>query len=292
MTEVAEQLDVLLEKERAEKAAEQQAKEQQKAALLRFRIAVGALVLGALAVAVVLYGKRETLRLANELEQARNEGAASFDKLDTCVASHKIASSEAAACKAARDRDQAEFQRSLEAISKKGATGDDKLRDLQVMVGSYAGRLKVCEDGATAAAKTCVEDQNRQIALAEKEKAALTTARDEQKTLAEAREKELATVKSERDACSSERSSCQQDKAACVDQKAQILIACAGVPAKSGGGAAGASTSAAGTGTGTAPATTAPAATGSTVPAATADAPPPPPAPTPTPAPVPAPAPT
>ncbi len=278
MTEVAEQLDVLLEKEREEKRQELQNKERQKAALLRFRIAVGALLVAAVVIGLVFWSKRETLRLANELEQAKNQGAASFQDLNQCTASHNVARSEAAACKAARDKDQADFQRSLDVLSKKGE-GADKVRDMQTMVASYAGKLKVCEDGATLAQKQCIEDQSRTIAIAEKEKGELASARDEQKGLAEARAKEIASLTTDRDTCHTERATCLEQKATCVDQKAQILIACAGTPTRPSSGSGG----------GTVPAvTSAPTSTGVTVVAppvvTTAPAPvPPPPAPAPPP---------
>ena len=56
--------------------------------------------------------------------------------------------------------------------------GAEKVRDMQNMVTSYAGKLKACEDGALAAQRTCIEDQNRLVAIAEKEKGALASARD------------------------------------------------------------------------------------------------------------------
>ena len=263
MREVAEQLDVLLEKEREEKRQEQLAKERQKVALLRFRIAVGALLVAAVIAGLVFWSKRETWRLANELEQAKNQGAASFHDLNECTASHRVARAEAAECKTGRDKDQAEFQRSLDVLSKKGADAD-KVRE---MVSSYVGKLKTCEDGAALAAKQCIEDQGRVLMITEKEKAELAAARDEQKKLAEARAKEIASITTERDACNTASASCQEQKAACVEQKAQLLIACAGTP-KSGGGAAPAGTGA-------------PVATGgATAPAVPTPAPPTPPAPT------------
>lgn len=278
MTDVAEQLDVLLEKEREEKRIEEQSKEKQKAALLRFRIAVGALLAGAITTGIVIISKRETLRLANELEQAKSQAGASFDNLNQCNASHKVAATEAAACKSARQKDQSEFQASLDLLSKKGADAD-KVRDMQVMVSSYTGKLKACEDGAQVAQKTCIEDNSRLVAIAEKEKSELAAARDEQKTLAASREKEIATLKGEHDTCSSERATCMEQKATCIDQKAQILIACAGTPAKSGGGTLPPGTGAPGPGNVPVPGTGAPVVT---------VAPPPvpvPPPPTPVPAP-------
>jgi len=278
MTEVAEQLDVLLEKEREEKRREEQAKERQKAALLRFRIAVGLLLVIAVVVGLVFWSKRETLRLANELEDVKNKGEASFKNLNECNAGHSVARAEAASCKTARDKDQAEFQRSLDLLSKKGE-GADKVREMQTMVTSYANKLRACEEGATLAQKQCTEDIARNITIAEKEKSVLAAARDEQKGLAEERAKELATRTTERDACNSEKATCLEQKATCVDQKAQILIACAGTPTRapsSGGGAVPASTSTPSS-TG-APANPPPVVTPSTPP-------PPPPSPAPTPAP-------
>ncbi|MBK8253093.1 MAG: protein kinase [Polyangiaceae bacterium] len=289
MREMAEQLDVLLEKEREEKRLENLAKERQKTALLRFRIAVGALLLIAAAAAIYVFNKRETLRLANELEQAKSEGAASFDKLDTCVASHKVAKAEALACKAQRDKAQAEFEQAIDDISKK-SVGNDKLRDLQVMVGTFSGKLKACEDASTAAQQKCTEDTARILAMAEKEKNELAAARDEQKALAEAREKEIAALKAERDSCNTDRTACNDAKNQCIDQKAQILIACSGATAKPATGPAPTTPS-----TATAPSTATTSATGNTAPAPTptqAPTPTPTPAPTPQPNPTPAPAPT
>jgi serine/threonine protein kinase len=267
MSEVAEQIDVLLEKEREEKRLEELAKERQKAALLRFRIGALVAVLFAAAVAVYVVSKRETLRLAGELERAQREGAASFDKLDTCVASHKMASGEAATCKAEREKERAQIQQTIDVLSKKGA-GSEKLDELQTLVRSYSGRLRICEDGATADKKQCAEDAARLTAAAEREKTALSTARDEQKALVEARDKELATARADRDTC--------------IDQKAQILIACSGAKAAGGataGTAGPAGGAPAGTGAAAAPGTTAGSVPAVVTTAATAPAPKPPPPP-------------
>lgn len=276
MSSVALQLEVLLEQEREEKRLEELAKEQQKAALLRFRIGAAAAVLAIAAIAVYIYNKRETLRLAGELERAQREGAASFDNLSSCVASHKLARSEADGCKAERDRDQAEFSAAVDAMSKKGADGD-KLREMQTLLSSYAAKLRTCNEDAKDAQKQCSDDRARLVAATEREKTELGAARDEQKALVEARDKELATARAERDVC--------------IDQKAQILIQCAGVGSKPSGGSTGSgSTSGGSTGGATtaAPTTTAPAPTATevgTAPASTGASPattgaPPPPQPT------------
>ncbi len=100
----------------------------------------------------------ETLRLADELEHAQKEGAASFDKLDTCVASHKVAKSEAAACKAQRDEEQADFQRGRSRRCRRRApatTGCATCSRWWHVLGQAASSARTA---ATAAQQKCTED--------------------------------------------------------------------------------------------------------------------------------------
>ena len=108
MTEVADEIDVLLgpARDRDRRAALSRVRGRRVA-----RAITGALGVALLAAVGVAYGHRETLRLARELERARAEGAASFDRLDTCVAAHRVADREAVACSAARARDREEARR-------------------------------------------------------------------------------------------------------------------------------------------------------------------------------------
>lgn len=267
MAEVAQQLDVLLEKEREEKRIEERSRERQKASLLRFRIAVGGLLLFALTTGIVVWSQRRTLQLANELRQAQSKGAESFDNLTSCVASHKMAKAEAAECKTARTADQSQFQQSLDALSKKGdgaGAAAEKIRELQNLMTAYGTKLKTCEDTSQivqGTAKACENETARLQSIVEKDKTELATAREEQKKAVESRDKELLALKGERDLCNNERATCMEQKTQCVEQKAQMLVTLTSRGSSGGGSSAGSGASAPAAGTGAPAAPPAPAPT-------------------------------
>jgi serine/threonine protein kinase len=208
MTQLAEELDVLLEPEREAEREAERLRIKQKTSYLRARIAAGALTLVGCAVVLLGFSKRETLRLANELEQARQRGAESFDKLDTCVASHQIAQSEAIACRGARDQDRADFNATLATLQKSGSTSEaEHAREIQVLHATQAARLKTCEDSAAAAQKAAMDERAR-LAEVEKARAAVTAERDEARALADQRSADLASAAQLRAACDAERASC------------------------------------------------------------------------------------
>jgi len=158
MSEMAEQLDVLLEKERAEARRERQRIAQQKANLQRARFLVAALLVLGVALLGVAWTKRETLRLAGELAQARADEAASFDKLETCVASHRITTEEVRRCREQNQRDRDDFKKTLEEMERSGSTTQASCA-ADVLV--YTNRLRACEDEAAAARKECSAEQER-----------------------------------------------------------------------------------------------------------------------------------
>ncbi|PIE05624.1 MAG: hypothetical protein CSA75_03775, partial [Sorangium cellulosum] len=104
MSEMADELDVLLEQERELAQAEEQARAQQKSNLLKTRLAVAALLLTGLVIVGYGYSKRETLRLASALEQAQALGKEQFDKLETCQSAHQLSQREKQKCEAQRNR--------------------------------------------------------------------------------------------------------------------------------------------------------------------------------------------
>ncbi|WP_438027570.1 serine/threonine protein kinase [Sorangium sp. So ce233] len=212
MTQLAEELDVLLEPEREAEREAERLRIKQKTSYLRVRIAAGAMTLVGCAVVLLGFSKRETLRLANELDRARQMGAESFDKLDTCIASHQIAQSEAGACRSARQQDRADFNETLASLQKSGtATEAEHARQIQSLHATHAARLKTCEDSAAAAEKASLADRER-LAEAEKARAALVTERDEARALAEQRAAELAAATQARAACDTERTSCVAER--------------------------------------------------------------------------------
>jgi serine/threonine protein kinase len=212
MSELAEQLDVLLEPEREAARQEERRLEHQKTALWRFRMAAAAMLLGGLGLLAWGYSKRETLRLAGELEQARQKGAESFDKLDTCVASHQVAKSEAGACRKARAEERAEYKASLDSIARTGTGSEaEHARQLQAMTNTWQMRVKACEDAAEVKDKGFLAERDKY----EKDKVALTTERDELKTVAEKRGNELASLTAERDQCVADRTTIANDRDQC-----------------------------------------------------------------------------
>ena len=246
MSDLGEELDVLLEPEREAARAEQRRRNRQKTTILRFKIAVGAMLLIACGGGAVMFSERETLRLASELEKAKKMRSESFDKLETCAASHKMATMNAASCLTARDKDRALYKQSLDEVAKMSTTSDaERARQLQ----SYAMRVKTCEDGAATAQRACVEDQSRREGESARQRiavAAMTEERDqEQASAAQARlklteaEKQLGQLTADKAALAEER-----DALKAAAAKASAALAAAPRPATSA--AAGAASAAAG----------------------------------------------
>jgi serine/threonine protein kinase len=216
MREFAEHLEVLLEPEREEHRSEERRRARQRSTIQRFKVALGAMVLIGLAGMIVMYSKRRTLELASKLEeakeQARREGARSFDQLETCNASYRMATMEATACHAARDKTRGEFNQALEEIKRSGSTPQgDYARQMQV----YTGRIKTCEDAMTASQRTCTEEQLRLADMIAKQKAAFEKEREELKAQAQAAKPQAATALQERDQCIAERNACTEERDAC-----------------------------------------------------------------------------
>jgi len=216
MNEFAEELDILLEREREEQRREEQRRSRQRATILRFKLGFGAIALLGMAGALVMYSKRETIELAGKLQQAqdqaRKEGEASFDKIETCNAAHRMATMDASSCRSARDKDRGDFKKSLDEVAKSGTTTQaESARQVQ----SYASRIKTCEDTVTATQRACTDEATRFADESAKQKAALEKARDEQKQLTEAAKTRITALEQERDRCSAERLTCSEERDTC-----------------------------------------------------------------------------
>jgi eukaryotic-like serine/threonine-protein kinase len=142
--------------------------------------------------ALFAYSKRQTIRLAAELDRARAEGAASFNELDTCIASHQLAKHEVLACRDAQSRQEAQYRAKLRQVAKNGgATESSFARQMQALEATYATRVKSCED-EKATASRARESEHQQLAWdRERKEALLASERDEQHRLAETRAREL-----------------------------------------------------------------------------------------------------
>ena len=192
---MADELDILLEPERDRVRAAERRRARWKAAARAGLVA--AVVFGG-AGAFYVYSKRETLRLAADLSRARAEGAASFDKLDTCVASHQVAQREVSACREAKSQQQVEFQSMLGQIAKSGGANEATLsRQIQTLQGSFTTRLKTCEDEASLAAQGYALERDRLIDDSQRKEAQLVAERDEQLKALEARAGDLERCRSD-----------------------------------------------------------------------------------------------
>ncbi len=147
--EMAEQLDVLLEQEREAAREIERGFAKQKASLQRVRVALGAMAM--LGAATLWYGfsKRETLRLVGELERVRAEGAASFDKLDTCAAAHELSQRRARRCGKERTAETGKLKRQLEIVV---AAGNQAHAAVSKRLEGSRGKLRSCEEEAKKSA--------------------------------------------------------------------------------------------------------------------------------------------
>lgn len=232
MRDAAEQLDVLLEPERDAERAEARQKERQKLLVQRLRMAVGALVLLGVGVGGVAYMKRETLRMAGELERARIAGARSFDKLDTCTASYGVARNELASCRGALDHERAAYRRSLDDLAKNGDQSQAAhAREVQSLQATWAARLHTCEDATAESDKTAAANAARADAC-EADRDAIAAERDAEKAGVEEKTAAIEELTSARDACLADQKACAAARDAC-EAKAAAVTAPA-TPAASG----------------------------------------------------------
>jgi hypothetical protein len=230
MSELAGDLDVLLEPEREEARAEERRRLQHKTTMLRVRISAAGLLLAILGGALYAYSKRETLELAGQLEAARRHGEEQFDKLDMCVASHALEKNAGAACKEAREKDQAQCRATLDAMLKAGSS--EHAKEIQDLERNYAGRLKGCEDSATAAAKACSDARAALTNAWNEERAKLTTDAAEKQKLADERQKladeraaAIEALKAERDKLAASLAACGAERDQCKSASSQTSSA-------------------------------------------------------------------
>ncbi len=145
VADMADDLDVLLEPEREEdRVALARMTRQRRVRRATLYGVLGLSMLGG----VVAYSKRELLLLAGELSRVRAQGAQSFDKLDTCVASHRLARAETESCRQQRAADLSAYQTAI-AQAGKGASGSAAERSHAVVVASEgvcSAKLRSCEE--------------------------------------------------------------------------------------------------------------------------------------------------
>jgi len=218
--ELAEELDVLLEQEREATAAIERGIRRQKQSLARFRIGMAMVALAGLGAGAYVYSKRETIQIARELEQVKAEGAKSFERLDTCIASHELTRRKANQCEEGRKSADEAHQHALAVLRGNSAR---TAQDLTRRLSAANTKITTCQDDAEKAAQSFTEErdtlkktiEDNDKAWAE-ERGKLETERDEQKAARLTCETATAKLTANRDQCRQDLASCISDRDTCM----------------------------------------------------------------------------
>lgn len=201
MSAVCEELEILLEPEREAERVEQEARSRQRRSLARARVLASLVLLAGVGVGGLALWKRETLRLASALEEARAQGAESFDQLDTCEAAHALTSHEAKLCKVDLAEEQAEHEKTLTALSKQGEGCAETVEQIKDLRAKVQAEKKKRDDDVAAEARTCKADKDK-LAFdlgAERDKA--KSERDTCDAGSKEKDTLVTQLRQERDAC-------------------------------------------------------------------------------------------
>jgi eukaryotic-like serine/threonine-protein kinase len=221
------QLEVLLEREREAERLIAQNLRRQESGYRRVKIALGAiamLTMGGLAFGV---SKRETFRLAAELQAARAAGAASFDKLDTCAAAHEVAREQATQCATEASISAENAAAHLSATVSNHAESADALTRKLSLANTSATNCERAADETAAAfnlereelagERRLVEErlETQQAAWAQ-ERGSLETKRDAFDEARRQCETKLATASDQKNRCDERIDSVQLERDACL----------------------------------------------------------------------------
>ncbi|MBW2455793.1 MAG: protein kinase [Deltaproteobacteria bacterium] len=218
--EMAEEIDVLLEQEREIAAAIERGIARQKASLARVRIYLAMAALVGLGIAAYVYAKRDYLALANELERVEQEGLKSFERLDTCIASHEVTERDAQACVAGRERDQTSHGNAMAAVR---AQSNEQETALTRRLTTTNGQLRTCEDDGEKASKAFDAEreelektlQDREQTWSE-ERGQLEKSRDEHQAARKTCEASTGKLTQSRNQCREDLASCISDRDTCM----------------------------------------------------------------------------
>jgi hypothetical protein len=192
---MADELEVLLEPDR-----ERERRRARRRVRFRYlgRMALAALFVTAAGGAFFAYSKRETIRLATELDRARAAGAASFGELDTCIASHQVAQREANACRDSQARHEEEYRAKLRQVAKSGSGSESSFaKQLTALEATCTTKMKTCEDEKAGAARARDVEKQQETWDWQRKELKILGERDEQHRLAESRAHELDRCRSD-----------------------------------------------------------------------------------------------
>ena len=223
ISEVAEGLDVLLEPEREIAREADRAREAQRKSLWRTRVGAVVFLLVAIGLGAVGLYKRQTIKLAGELERARKEGARSFDKLDSCTASFAVEHREHESCESERERDRSEHATTMAALAKDNGGCVAITAQLQDIEGRLTSDVRTCREDLRGEKITCETDTKKLTSEFAAERTALTQERLDCEQRLESREDEVSRLTAEKDACDAARATCQSERDSSPKNPAQKL---------------------------------------------------------------------
>jgi hypothetical protein len=210
MKGMAQDLDVLLEPEREAERNEERAREKQRRQLSWMRMGAIASIFGMGVLGAIGWGKRETLRLASALDEAKAEGQERFGDLRVCTASYGVARGQLVECLAEREQEKLDHQQRLAVLAESGGESCDaaiadktyaleqkQKRALELLDADFTNRINSCE---TAHQRTETQLTNERDAMAQE--------RAELETLADQRAVELEALQRSNDQCQADRASC------------------------------------------------------------------------------------
>jgi hypothetical protein len=214
---MADELTVLLEQERAEARALELAAARQKRALARVRVALGALLMGAAGLLLWGYTKRQTLRLASELERARAEGARGFDELDVCVAAHELSRQETRECRAQSDTETELHASALETLRTEHGKREG---ELESRAATAAEHLEECVDTAREASEKHTALLASERAASQAELARIDAERQRSEEQRAVCETTLTTTQADQGECKQDLAACVLVRDLCMDNQA------------------------------------------------------------------------
>lgn len=224
--DMARELEVLLEPEREAAAAIERTLGRERQAYRRMRFALGGLVALTAVGGLVGFWHRETLRLASALQQAEAQGRASFSQLDTCVAAHQLAKTEAATCEADRTADEKAHQAAIDKLQTTSAATEQAFAGRLSTVNT---RLRTCRSDARAATEAfqterelLVSERTTVEQRLEKAKERFATTRRKLEAERDALNKTKDSLVSERDILTEERDAARRAHVAAEAEVAKL----------------------------------------------------------------------
>lgn len=214
--ELADELDVLLERQREAEREVRRGLQRQKQALQRFRLATLGVLTVIAAIAFYAYSQRKTLSLASKLRAAEQEGAAAFEELGECKTAYAHVDQQRRACNESSAKATGELSQRLASVESNARQTQAAMHE-QITAGN--AKLKSCEETKTeldetfSTEKTAWEEARKKL---EADKAELEGAR--------------ASCDASVDRLLSDHASCKSDLASCLSRGRDIYDNPAGAP--------------------------------------------------------------